>query len=84
VLMNHVSERITRELESTTLVPMYLGRWISFYMDINDQLFAGTKGRRRSNQVLCKYKRRRRKFEDEAHSEEIPRECVHCKSVSPS
>jgi hypothetical protein len=53
------------------MAPMYLGRWIAFYMDINDQLFAGTKGRRR-------------KFEDEAHSEEIPRECVHCKSVSPS
>jgi hypothetical protein len=22
------------------MVPMYLGRWIAFYMDINDQLFA--------------------------------------------
>jgi hypothetical protein len=25
------------------MAPMYLDRWISFYMDINDELFAGTK-----------------------------------------
>jgi hypothetical protein len=36
------------------------------------------------NQFCVGTKGRRRKFEDEAHSEEIPRECVHCKSVSPS
>jgi len=36
-----------------------------------NHFFVGTKGRRK-------------KFEDEAQCEEIPRECVHCKSVSPS
>ena len=25
------------------MAPMYLGRWIVFYMDINDRVYAGTK-----------------------------------------
>ena len=41
------------------MAPMYLSRWIVFYIDINDRFYAGTKKRRRKN------------FEDEAHSEEI-------------
>jgi len=52
------------------MVPMYLGRWIVFYMDINGQ-YAGTN-------------RRKRKFKDEAHNEEIPNKCVNYKSISPS
>jgi hypothetical protein len=51
------------------MAPMYLGRWIFFYMEINDQ---------------CGCTKVRRKFEDETHSEEIPSECVRCKSVPPS
>jgi hypothetical protein len=50
------------------MVPMYLGRWISFYMDINDQLFAGAKGRCKSssiNQCYAGTKKKQKMFEDE-------------------
>jgi hypothetical protein len=63
---------------------MYLGRWISFYMDIND---VGAKGRCKSssiNQCYADTKEEAKMFEDETHSEEIPSECVWCKSISPS
>jgi hypothetical protein len=52
------------------MVPMYLGRWISFYMDINDQLFAGAKGRCKSssiNQCYAGTKKKQKMFEDETH-----------------
>ena len=45
--MNHVCEKDRVQW----MVPMYLGRWISFYMDINDQLFAGAKGRCKSSSI---------------------------------
>jgi hypothetical protein len=61
------------------MVPMYLDRWIYFYMDINDKFFAGAKGRCKSlsiNQCYAGTKKKQKMFKDETHSEEIPSECV--------
>jgi hypothetical protein len=67
------------------MAPMYLGRWIAFYIYINDHCLQVQKEEvDQVNQFCAGTKGRRRKFKDEAHSEEIPRESVHCKSISPS
>jgi hypothetical protein len=34
--------------------------------------------------VMQVQKKKQKMFEDETHSEEIPSECVRCKSISPS